>query len=343
MSNEIHKPIIAFTVGDINGVGPELIMNAFSNEKLLSMCTPVIYGSGRLFSFYRKALQFNEFNYKQIKSVEDVDVRKINLVSCWEEELKINPGESTSDGGKASFLSLKAATKDWVEGRVDALVTCPINKSNIQNDEFKFAGHTEYLTKEAGASDSLMLMTSPRLKMGVVTSHIPLGQVAQSITQELIVNKVIILNKTLINDFGISKPKIAVLGLNPHAGDNGLLGKEEQKIIMPALDKLKRKNVLAFGPFSGDGFFGAAQYQAYDGVLAMYHDQGLIPFKTIAFEEGVNYTAGLKLIRTSPDHGTAYEIAGKGTVNIQSFLESIYTIIDIVKNRKEVLIPAAKE
>ena len=335
MSKEIHKPIIGFTVGDINGVGPELIMKAFSNKSLLSMCTPIIYGSGRLFAYYRKALQMTEFNYKQIKSIDDVDVRRINMISCWEDELNISPGESTPDGGKASYLSLRTATKDWVAGHIDALVTAPINKSNIQNDEFKFAGHTEYLTKEAGATNSLMLMTSPELKVGVVTSHIPLSQVSQSLTQDSIVQKVNILNKSLINDFGISKPKIAVLGLNPHAGDNGLLGLEEEKIIKPALDNLKRKNVLAFGPFSADGFFGNAQYLSYDGVVAMYHDQGLIPFKTIAFEEGVNYTAGINLIRTSPDHGTAYEIAGKNKVNIQSFLQSIYTIIDIVKNRKE--------
>jgi 4-hydroxythreonine-4-phosphate dehydrogenase len=340
MSKEIHKPVIAFTVGDTNGVGPELIMKTFSDKKMLSMCTPVIYGSGRLFSFYRKALDIAEFNYKQIKDISEVDSRRINLISCWEEELNISPGESTSDGGKASFLSLTAATKDWVSGHVDALVTAPINKSNIQNSEFKFAGHTEYLTKEAGESSSLMLMTSPKLKVGVVTSHIPLSQVSQSVTQEGIIDKVKILNKSLINDFGISKPKIAVLGLNPHAGDNGLLGKEEEKIIKPALDNLKRKNILAFGPFSADGFFGNAQYLAYDGVIAMYHDQGLIPFKSIAFEEGVNYTAGLKLIRTSPDHGTAYEIAGKNKVNTQSFLQSIYTIIDIVKNRKEANIPS---
>jgi 4-hydroxythreonine-4-phosphate dehydrogenase len=342
MSNENHKPIIAFTVGDINGVGPELIMKAFSNKKLLSMCTPVIYGSGRLFAFYRKALHVSEFNYKQIKSIDEVDARKINLFSCWEEEIAITPGESTKEGGRASFLSLKMATQHWVEGFVDALVTCPINKKNIQSDEFKFAGHTEYLTKEAGESDSLMLMTSAGLKMGVVTAHIPLSQVAQSLTKEAIIKKTTILAQTLIKDFGISNPKIAVLGLNPHAGDGGLLGKEEEKVIIPALEQLKRKNVLAFGPFSADGFFGTMQYQNYDGVLAMYHDQGLIPFKTLAFEEGVNYTAGLKIIRTSPDHGTAYEIAGKGTVNIQSFLQSIYTVIDIVKNRKEAIIPVVK-
>lgn len=342
MSNEQHKPIIAFTVGDINGVGPELIIKAFSNKKLLSMCTPVIYGSGRLFAFYRKVMHTSDFNYKLIKSIDEVDMRKVNLISCWEQEITITPGESSKEGGQASFTSLKDATKHWAEGHVDALVTAPINKNNIQNDEFKFAGHTEFLTKAAGASESLMLMTSPRLKMGVVTGHIPLSQVAQSLTKEEIIKKANILNQTLITDFGINKPKIAILGLNPHAGDGGLLGKEEEKIIMPAIEQLKRKNMLAFGPFSADGFFGNTQYQNYDGVLAMYHDQGLIPFKTIAFEEGVNYTAGLKLIRTSPDHGTAYEIAGKGTVNIQSFLQSIYTIIDIIKNRKEEVIRVVK-
>ena len=342
MSSEQHKPIIAFTVGDINGVGPELIIKALSNKKLLSMCTPVIYGSGKLFSFYRKVTDSNDFNYKQIQSIDEVDNRKINLISCWENEIAITPGESTKEGGKASFISLKAATKHWVEGHVDALVTAPINKKNIQNEEFKFAGHTEFLTKEAGLTDSLMLMTSPNLKMGIVTEHIPLSQVAQSLTKEAIIKKATILNQTLITDFGISKPKIAILGLNPHAGDDGLIGKEEEKVITPAIEQLKRKNLLAFGPFSADGFFGTAQYQNYDGVLAMYHDQGLIPFKTIAFEEGVNYTAGLKLIRTSPDHGTAYEVAGKGTVNIQSFLQSIYTIIDIIKNRKEQVIRVVK-
>lgn len=341
MSKETHKPIIAFTVGDVNGVGPELIMKAFSNKKLLSMCTPVIYGSGRLFAYYRKALDFQEFNYKQIQEVDELDPRRINLVTCWKEELNITPGMSSEDGGKASFLSLKAATKDWVDGRVDALVTAPINKSNIQNDDFKFAGHTEYLTQAAGAKESLMLMTSPQLKLGVVTGHIPLSQVAQSITKEVVIKKAKILNKTLLTDFGIKKPKIAILGVNPHAGDNGLLGREEEKIILPAINELKDKGVLAFGPFSSDGFFGTMNYRKYDGVLAMYHDQGLIPFKTIAFEEGVNYTAGLTMIRTSPDHGTAYEIAGKGKVNIQSFLQSIYTIIDIVKNRKEILAPVS--
>ncbi len=338
MSKHTHKPIIAFTVGDINGVGPELIIKTFSNRKLLDMCTPVIYGSGKLFAYYRKALHTSDFNYKQIRNLDEVDAKRVNLLSCWEEELAVLPGQSTAEGGKASFLSLKKATKDWVDGRVDALVTAPINKSNIQNDEFKFAGHTEYLTKEAGEKDSLMLMTSPQLKMGIVTAHIPLSQVAQSLTKEAIVKKAMILHKTLMADFGVRKPKIAILGLNPHAGDNGLLGKEEEKIILPAIEELKRKNILAFGPFSADGFFGNAQYLGYDGVLGMYHDQGLIPFKTIAFEDGVNYTAGLKLIRTSPDHGTAYEIAGKGTVNVQSFLQAIYTVIDIVKNRKEALL-----
>lgn len=269
MSTEVHKPIIAFTVGDINGVGPELIMRAFSHKNILNICTPVIYGSGRVFSFYKKALNLNEFSYKQINSIEQIDHRKVNLINCWEEELNLTPGQSTSLGGKASWLSLKEASKAWVDGQVDALVTAPINKSNIQSEDFKFPGHTGYLTELAGQKKSLMLMTSPRLKMGVVTEHVSLKEVTSELSKSLIIDKALILNTTLKNDFGIQRPKIAVLGVNPHAGDNGLLGDEEQKIIMPALNVLKEKEVLAFGPFSADGFFGTMQYRNYDGVLAI--------------------------------------------------------------------------
>lgn len=332
---EGHKPLIAFTVGDINGVGPELILKAFSNKKVLQICTPVIYGSSKLFSFYKKELKIHEFNYKQIEDISDADNRKVNLINCWQDDIKITPGESTQDGGKASFLSLKLAAKDWSDGKVDALVTAPINKNNIQREDFKFPGHTEYLTELSGEKDSLMLMTSPFLKLGVATGHIPLSDVSKNLKTVGIVNKGAILNKILKSDFGIQRPKIAILGVNPHAGDGGLLGKEDDEVVLPAINKLKEKNILAFGPFSADGFFGTSNFKSYDGILAMYHDQGLIPFKTIAFEEGVNFTAGLKLVRTSPDHGTAYEIAGKGKVNISSFLNAIYTAIDVLKNRKE--------
>lgn len=332
---EGHKPLIAFTVGDINGVGPELILKAFSNKKVLQICTPVIYGSSKLFSFYKKELKIHEFNYKQIEDISDADNRRVNLINCWQDDIKITPGESTQDGGKASFLSLKLAAKDWSDGKVDALVTAPINKNNIQREDFKFPGHTEYLTELSGEKDSLMLMTSSFLKLGVATGHIPLSDVSKNLKTEGIVNKGAILNKILKSDFGVQRPKIAILGLNPHAGDGGLLGKEDDEVVLPAINKLKEKNILAFGPFSADGFFGTSNFKSYDGVLAMYHDQGLIPFKTIAFEEGVNFTAGLKLVRTSPDHGTAYEIAGKGKVNISSFLNAIYTAVDVLKNRKE--------
>lgn len=230
---------------------------------------------------------------------------------------------------------MKLAAKDWSDGKVDALVTAPINKNNIQREDFKFPGHTEYLTELSGEKDSLMLMTSPFLKLGVATGHIPLSDVSKNLKTVGIVNKGAILNKILKSDFGIQRPKIAILGVNPHAGDGGLLGKEDDEVVLPAINKLKEKNILAFGPFSADGFFGTSNFKSYDGILAMYHDQGLIPFKTIAFEEGVNFTAGLKLVRTSPDHGTAYEIAGKGKVNISSFLNAIYTAIDVLKNRKE--------
>ena len=335
MSIETHKPLIAFTVGDINGVGPELILKTFSKKKILQICTPVIYGSSKLISFYKKLLKIQEFNFKQISDVSEVDSRKINLINVWKDEIKITPGISTNEGGKASYLSLDRASKDWADGKVDGLVTSPINKKNIQSDDFQFPGHTEYLTKLAGAKDSLMLMTCPFLKLGVVTGHIPVKDVASKLTVDSILEKSKILNKVLRTDFGIQRPKIAILGLNPHAGDNGLLGKEDLEIIQPSIKQLAEKNVLAYGPFSADGFFGTGDFKSYDGVLAMYHDQGLVPFKTLAFEEGVNYTAGIGLVRTSPDHGTAYNIAGKGTVNISSFLNAIYTVVDVLKNRKE--------
>ncbi len=335
MSKETHKPVIAFTVGDTNGVGPELILKSLSNKKILELCTPIIYGSSKLISFYKKVLKIHEFNYKQIVELSDIDTRNVNLINVLQDDIVIKPGESTEDGGRASYLSLSRASKDWVEGKVDGLVTAPINKQNIQSDDFKFPGHTEYLTKLAGEKDSLMLMTCSFLKLGVVTGHIPVKEVAAELNKKGIFDKGQILHKVLKSDFGIQRPKIAVLGLNPHAGDNGLLGKEDQEIITPAINQLKEKNILAFGPFSADGFFGTADFKSYDGVLAMYHDQGLIPFKTLAFEEGVNFTAGMKLIRTSPDHGTAYNIAGKGVVDPSSFLSAIYTVIDVLKNRKE--------
>ena len=329
------SPRIGVSIGDLNGIGIEIIIKSFSNNELLKMCTPILYGSGKVFSFYRKKIDAKYFNYNQIKELSEAQEGKVNILNCFSQDYEIKPGELTAEGGEAAFHSLKLATDDVVEGKIDALVTAPINKEAIQNDDFKVPGHTEYLTNKAGVKTSLMMMVSEKMKVALATTHMPLDHVKAALTEDLIIDKVKLLNKTLKKDFGISKPKIAVLGLNPHAGENGLLGKEEQEIIKPALKKLIEAGILAFGPFPADGFFGNLGYQKYDAVLAMYHDQGLIPFKLMNFDEGVNYTAGLPFVRTSPDHGTAFEIAGKGIAKTDSFLQSLYVAIDAVKNRSE--------
>ncbi len=328
-------PLIGISIGDLNGIGIEIIIKSFSNSQLLTMCTPVLYGSGKVFSFYRKSLDAQHFNFNQINDLSEVQEGKVNVLNCFTKDYEIKPGELTSDAGEAAFLSLQKASDDVVAGSIDALVTAPINKEAIQSKDFKVPGHTEYLTNKAGVKSSLMMMVSEKMRVALVTTHIPLDHVKAAITKDLIIEKVKLLNKTLKNDFGVSKPKIAVLGLNPHAGENGLLGKEEKEMITPALTELIEKNILAFGPFPADGFFGNLSYQKYDAVLAMYHDQGLTPFKLMNFDEGVNYTAGLPFVRTSPDHGTAFEIAGKGIAKTESFLQSIYVAIDAVRNRNK--------
>ncbi len=327
-------PVIGFSIGDINGVGPELLVDYLPDTRLLEKFTPVIYGSGRMFVRYRKLLNNNNFNFNQIKNLSEVKPNRINVLNLWDEEVEINFGHITPEGGKYALLSLRQAVEDLVAKKIDALVTCPINKDNIQAENFKFPGHTEFITQSCGVDDSVMLLTSDDVKVGVVTGHIPLKDVSSAITTDLIIKKGLIMLKTLNKDFGIVRPKLAILGLNPHAGDNGLLGSEEKEIIIPAIKALKEKDFLVYGPYSADGFFGNYEFQKFDGVLAMYHDQGLIPFKTIAFENGINYTAGLPVIRTCPDHGTAYAIAGKNKVMPGSFLESIYKAIDIYNQRK---------
>lgn len=326
-------PRIAISIGDLNGIGIEIIIKSFSNSQLLTRCTPILYGSGKVFSYYRKLLNAKYFNFHQIKGLSEIQDGKVNVLNCFTRDYEINPGELTSDGGGAAFSSLKQASDDVLEGRVDALVTAPINKESIQSDDFKVPGHTEYLTNKAGVKTSLMMMVSEKMKVALVTTHIPLDHVKSTITKNLLIEKVKLFTKTLKKDFGVLKPKIAVLGVNPHAGENGLLGKEEQEIIKPALKELVESNILSFGPFPADGFFGSLGYQNYDGILAMYHDQGLTPFKLLNFDEGVNFTGGLPFIRTSPDHGTAFEIAGKGIANPESFLQALYVAIDAVKNR----------
>ncbi len=299
---------------------------------MLDVCTPVVYGSSKLATTYRKALHINDFSFHQIKNIKEINHKKANLINCWEEEVEISFGESNAFGGKYALTSLEAATADLTAGNIDALVTAPINKDNIQSEEFDFAGHTEYLTDKF-EGESLMLLVSDNLKVGVATNHIPINKVANTLSADNIFSKLKILNKSLVQDFCIDGPRIAVLGINPHAGDSGLIGKEEQDIIIPAINNAKSVGVSAFGPYPADGFFGSGNYKKFDAVLAMYHDQGLIPFKSLSFGDGTNFTAGLNIIRTSPDHGVAYEIAGQNKAEENSFRQAIYKACDIYKNR----------
>ena len=335
------KPVIGITIGDINGIGPEVIIKCLSDNRMLKICTPVIYGSTKVLAYYKKALQVEDFNYSQAKAQEHIHPRKINVVNCWEDIVEINTGSVTPEAGKSAFQAIERACKDLETGIIDAVVTAPINKHNIQSENFRFPGHTEYFTTYFGAKDSLMFLVSENLRVGVVTGHIPVHEISATITTELIIKKINIMARTLKSDFGILKPKIAVLGLNPHAGEEGLLGQEEIDIIKPAIEKCKEKGQLVFGPYPADGFFGTGQYTKADGILAMYHDQGLIPFKTLAFDSGINFTAGLSVVRTSPDHGTAYDIAGKNLASENSMREAVFLACDIVKNRQSMLsIPA---
>ncbi len=325
------KPVIGITIGDINGIGPEVIIKTFSDSRLLRLATVVIYGSSKVLSYYRKILKANNFNFNQARDGESLNPRKLNVINCWEEQVEITTGESTQEAGQAAFASLERATADMKAGLINGLVTAPINKYNIQHENFSFAGHTEYLADRFETGDSLMLMVGENIKVGVVTGHVPLQEVSALITEARIVKKLELMEAALKNDFGITKPKIAVLGLNPHAGEGGLLGMEEDQQIIPAMKAFKSKGKLVYGPFPADGFFGAGRYTKYDAILAMYHDQGLIPFKNITFGQGVNYTAGLPAVRTSPDHGTAYDMAGKGLANEASFRQAFYTACDVVK------------
>lgn len=333
MSNRTNDKIrIGISIGDVNGIGLEVIIKTFMDNRMLDFCTPIVYGSTKLANNYRKTMEATDFAFNRIATIEEANLKKVNMLSCWNEEVDLNLGQSTTNGGKYAFLSLNAACKDLFDNKIDALVTAPINKENIQSENFNFPGHTEYLTDKF-EGESLMLLTSENLKVGIATNHIPVANIANSLTSESIFNKIKLLNKSLIQDFSISSPKIAVLGLNPHAGDNGLIGKEEYQIIIPAINNAKSIGINAFGPYPADGFFGAGSYKKFDAVLAMYHDQGLIPFKTLSFGEGVNFTAGLNIVRTSPDHGVAYEIAGQNKASENSFRSAVYLACDIVRNR----------
>lgn len=326
---------VGITHGDINGIGYEVIIKTLADARMIELCTPIIYGHSRVASFHRKNNQLGEASFNLVKSVDQAHPKRANIINITENDLQIDLGKSTTLAGQAAFQALEMAVNDLKDSLIDVLVTAPINKQNIQSNDFDFPGHTEYLAAKFSNANPLMLMVWNQLRVGTVTGHMPLATVPKTITADLVVSKLKILNESLINDFAINKPKIAVLGLNPHAGDGGLLGTEEQEVLFPALDLARKQhNIFAFGPFAADGFFGAGEWKKYDAVLAMYHDQGLAPFKSIAFDEGVNYTAGLPVVRTSPAHGTAYELAGKNLASEESFRRAVYLALDIFRNRK---------
>lgn len=326
---------VGISNGDINGIGYEIIIKGLSDQHLIETCTPVVYGSPKVAAYHRKALNIDNFSFNNIRSAEEAHPRKPNIINCLDDEVRVELGKSTKQGGEAALRSLETAVADLKEGRIDVLVTAPIDKHNIQSDNFRFPGHTDYLKSVFGCDDVLMLMVSDNMRIGTVTDHVPLAEVPAAVTIESILSKLRILNRSLLVDFVIRKPRIAVLGLNPHAGDNCLIGREEESVIAPAISKAVEEGILAFGPYPADGFFGSDEFSKFDGILAMYHDQGLIPFKAFAFESGVNYTAGLPVVRTSPAHGTAFQIAGQGKADESSFRNSIYRACEIFRNRKQ--------
>jgi len=332
---EGKKLRIGITQGDVNGIGCEVILKSLNDSRILELFTPIIYSSPKVIAYYRKALSLNNLNTHAARSAEDAHDDRISVVNCLSDEIRVEMGKATPQGGEAALASLKAAVAEMKNGSLDALVTAPIDKYNIQSEQFRFAGHTEYLQSEFGVGNVLMLMLGGSLRMGILTGHAPLKQVPALVTQEKITSALRLINRTMLEDFNINRPRIAVLSLNPHAGDNGLLGEEEQTMIIPAIEKVKNDGILVFGPFPSDGFFGTDSYRKFDVVLAMYHDQGMTAFKTLCFEDGVNYTAGLSIVRTSPAHGTAYDLVGKDTASPESFRQALFTACDIAVNRKQ--------
>ncbi|MDD3742408.1 MAG: 4-hydroxythreonine-4-phosphate dehydrogenase PdxA [Lentimicrobiaceae bacterium] len=334
MSENTRKPVIGITHGDINGIGYEIIIKALADARIYESFTPVIYGSSKAASYHRKLINSGEQSFNLIKRADAANARRANIINIIEQEVKIELGISTAQAGELAFQALEQSTEDLKKGWIDALVTAPINKKNIQSNEFNFPGHTEYLANKFDVKDYLMLMVSNNLRIGVATGHIPLKQVFNAITSDLIAHKLRIMHHSLIQDFGLTSPRIAVLGLNPHAGDNGLIGSEEKSVIQPAIEKVFSEGIMAFGPYPADGLFGSSSYTSFDGILAMYHDQGMLPFKALAFDSGVNFTAGLPYVRTSPAHGTAYEIAGKDMASAESFRAALYLACDILNHRQ---------
>lgn len=328
---------VGITHGDINGIGYEVILKTLSDARVSELCTPIVYGSSKIAAYHRKLLEMPSINVNVISKAEEAGLNRVNIINCVDDDTKVEISKSTSVAGEAAFKALDAAVTDLRRGAVDVLLTAPINKHNIQNELFHFPGHTEYLEQcFAGKNGrkALMILMSRNLRVALVTGHLPLSEVASAVTQENIISKLLIFNRSLRQDFGIVKPRIAVLALNPHAGDQGLLGKEEDEIIIPAMREADKKGVMSFGPYAADGFFGSGMYDKFDGVLAMYHDQGLAPFKALSMDDGVNFTAGLPIVRTSPAHGTAYDIAGKNQASEESFRQALYAALDIYRNRQ---------
>jgi 4-hydroxythreonine-4-phosphate dehydrogenase len=329
------KPIIAgISHGDINGIGYEVIIKALMDPMINELCVPVVYGSPKVAAYHRKALNINNFSFNNIRSADEANHKKANMINCLDDNIRVELGKSTQQGGEAALASLERALEDLKSGKINVLVTAPIDKKNIQSEKFSFKGHTEYLKSKAGVDEVLMFMISENMRIGFASGHVPLRKVHETITIDSLVRKLRLMNQSLIMDFAIRKPNIAVLGLNPHAGDNSLLGSEEAEMIIPAIKQAEKEGILVFGPFPADGFFGAASFTKFDGILAMYHDQGLSPFKALSFDSGVNYTAGLPFIRTSPVHGTAFQIAGKGEASENSFRQALYLACSIYRNRQ---------
>lgn len=325
---------LGISIGDINGIGLEVILKTFSDDRIYSLCTPVVYGSAKVLSYHKNILKDSNIAFNNIPDPSRAQEGKLNLVNCWNETANIMLGKLTEEGGKYAVISLDKMTRDLREGLLDAVVTAPVNKKALDLAQFPYPGHTEYFEDVFGG-ESLMTLVQDQLRVALVTNHLPVSEVAGHITKDRVLRKIQALNQTLIQDFGIESPNIAVLGLNPHAGDEGAIGTEEESDIRPAVIEAKKNGIMAFGPFPADGFFGSGQFKKFDGVLAMYHDQGLVPFKTLAFGGGVNFTAGIPAIRTSPDHGTAFDIAGKGIADESSFRQAVYLALDVFRNRNE--------
>jgi 4-hydroxythreonine-4-phosphate dehydrogenase len=334
MNPQHQRPVIGISIGDLNGIGPEVVIKAFSDARMLEICTPVIFASNKVINFYRKSVPDANINYQIIKDFTKISPKQVHIFQVWEEELAVTPGQLTEIAGQYAVKSLVAAVQALKEGKIQGLVTAPLHKKNTQSEAFPFTGHTPYLKNEFEANDVVMFMTARNFRIALLTEHIPISEVASHISREAILSKLNLVNQSLIRDFGIDKPKIAVLGLNPHAGDEGLIGKEEEEIIKPAIKEAKHQ-MIVMGPYSADAFFARGHHEKFDAVLAMYHDQGLIPFKSFAIGAGVNFTAGLSGVRTSPDHGTAFDIAGKNKADAASFITAVYECVDIINMRQE--------